>query len=84
MKKLPRPSPLKQIRKFCVDCCGGSYKTVMCCGSLDCSLWYLRFGTFPETYVKRKGKEYAGLFDKENFKPGAKYDPAQYVEDIKL
>jgi len=84
MKKFPRPSALKQIRKFCLDCCCGSYKTIQFCCCLDCPLWFLRFGTFPETYAKRKGKEYAQLFDKENFKTGARYDPAQYVDDIKL
>ena len=82
--RLPRPSPLKQIRKFCVDCTGGQIKTIQFCCSLDCPLWYLRFGTFPSTYIKRRGKKVTHLFNKEYFKPGAKYDPAQCVEDIEL
>ena len=82
--KVPRPSAIRQIRKFCVDCTCEGIKTIQFCCSLDCPLWFLRFGTFPETYIKRRGKEYAGLFDKRNFEPGGKYDPEQNVEDIKL
>jgi len=84
MTRLPRPSAIKQIRKFCVDCCGGQFRTIQFCASLDCALWYLRFGTFPSTYVRKKGKGCAALFNKDNFKKGAKYDPEQCVEDIEL
>lgn len=84
IKKLPQPSAIKQIRKFCLDCCSEEVKTIQFCCSVDCPLWYLRFGTFPSTYVRRRGKKVAGLFDKDNFKKGAKYDPEQCVEDIEL
>jgi hypothetical protein len=84
LKRLPRPSAIKQIRKFCVDCCQGSIKTIQFCAAVDCALWNLRFGTFPATYVKRYGNKVRKLFDKENFKKGGKYSSDQYVEDIRL
>ena len=75
---------MKQARKFCVDCCCGSIKSIRLCCDVDCPLWFLRFGTFPATYVRRNGKEYVQLFDKENFKAGARYDSAQCVEEMRL
>ena len=41
MKKI---SPLKAIRKQCVQCMGGSFKMVEECPSIDCPLWEFRFG----------------------------------------
>lgn len=46
MKKL---TPIKSIRKFCVNCMGGSFKEIKdCCGELvpeeTCVLAYFRFG----------------------------------------
>lgn len=84
MARLPRPSPLRQIRKFCIDCCGESPKAIQFCCSLDCALWYLRFGKYPTAYVKLSGNKFKGLFDQSNFKSGKKYDPEQEVEDIRL
>lgn len=46
------PSPLKSIRKKCLDCSCGSYKEVENCVITDCPLYPFRFGTNP----KRKGK----------------------------
>lgn len=68
--KVPRLSPLKQIRKFCLECCGGSPKSVKLCSSVDCSLWYLRFGKFPKTVIRENGKKYERFFDKDRFKKG--------------
>jgi hypothetical protein len=58
---LKRLTPLKAIKKFCLDCCGGSRKAVEECtanptdiaSSLDpdvytvCVLWEYRFGKNP-------------------------------------
>ena len=82
--KIPRQLPLKQIRKQCLDCCCGAIKTIRFCHSIDCSLWYLRLGKFPKTVIKAKGKEWKQLFDKENFKIGAKFSPEIEVEKYKL
>ena len=82
--KIPRQLPLKQIRKQCLDCCCGSIKTIRFCHSIDCSLWYLRLGKFPKTVIRAKGKEWEQLFDKENFKIGAKFSPDIEVKKYKL
>ena len=79
-----KQSPLKQIRKQCLDCCSGSVKTVRFCHSTDCPLWYLRYGKFPKTIIKAKGKDWEQLFDKENFKKGSKFSPEKEVEEYKL
>ncbi len=52
--KIPQQSPLKQIRKQCLECCGGSIKRIRFCHSVDCSLWFLRQGMFPRTYINKK------------------------------
>jgi len=82
--KIPRQLPLKQIRKQCLDCCSGSTKTIRFCVSTECPLWYLRFGRFPKTVIRTKGKEWKQLFDKENFKKGSKFSPEKEVEEYKL
>ena len=41
-----RPS-VKTIRKFCLECMGGSYKLVVGCRSLQCPVYEFRFGTNP-------------------------------------
>ena len=81
---IPKQSPLKQIRKQCLDCCCCSVKTVRFFHSTDCPLCYLRFGKFPTTVIKAKGKEWKQLFDKENFKKGSKFSPEKEVEEYKL
>lgn len=48
------PSPLRAIRKNCLDCCGGA-KAVAYCTCTDCSLWLLRFGKRPATVLKTLG-----------------------------
>jgi len=82
--KIPRQLPLKNIRKQCLDCCCGSIKAIRFCASIDCPLWYLRLGRFPKTVIKTKGKEWEQLFDKENFKIGARFSPDIEVEEYKL
>lgn len=40
-------SPLKAIRLFCVDCCGGSSNEVKLCPATKCALYPFRFGKNP-------------------------------------
>ncbi len=82
--KIPRQLPLKQIRKQCLDCCSDSTKSIRFCASTECPLWYLRFGRFPKTVIRTKGKKWEQLFDKENFKKGSKFLPEKEVEEYKL
>ena len=49
-------SPLKAIRKRCLDCAGGSPKEVALCPDPQCSLWPFRYGEKPETSAA-KGKQ---------------------------
>jgi len=72
--RIPTQSPLKAIRRFCVECCGNSVDSIRFCMNTDCCLWYLRFGSRPQTLM-RKTKEYALLLDKENFGKGCLFDP---------
>jgi hypothetical protein len=82
--KLPKQSPLKQIRKQCIDCCCGCLKTIRFCCSTNCPLWYLRFGKHPETVIRENGKRYLPLFDKNNFKVGARFCPNKVVTSYEL
>lgn len=49
MKKI---TPLKAIRKKCVECSGGSVKEVRECEHTDCSLFKNRFGKGRGRYLK--------------------------------
>ena len=40
-------SPVKAIRQFCLDCCGGSSAEVRACTSVNCALKPFRFGKNP-------------------------------------
>ena len=82
--KIPRQSPLKQIRKFCRECTVGSTKSVRFCHSINCSLWYLRFGRYPKTVIREIGKKAEQLFDRDNFKKGAKFCPDKEESSYKL
>lgn len=82
--RIPRQSPLKQIRKQCVECCGGSVKAVRFCHSTECSLWYLRFGKYPKTILRVNGKKCGQLFDKDNFKKDGTFCPDKEVSSYAL
>lgn len=41
------PSPVQSIRKYCIDCSGGSKKEVALCPVEDCPLYPFRRGTNP-------------------------------------
>lgn len=40
-------TPLKAIRRHCLDCCNGSSNEVAHCAARRCSVWTLRFGRRP-------------------------------------
>ncbi len=52
-KKILRPRPdgvgsaSRQIRKFCLECVGGSSELVRTCSGYSCPLWSWRFGKDP-------------------------------------
>ncbi len=48
-------TPMKAIRKKCLDCCCFSFTEVKLCTAEDCTLWPYRFGKRPST-VSRKAK----------------------------
>ena len=48
-------SPIKAIRAFCLDCCGGSPAEVRECSAKSCQLKPFRFGKNP--YIKREMTE---------------------------
>lgn len=82
--KIPKQSPLKQIRKQCRECSGGSTKSIRFCHSLDCPLWFFRFGMGPKSVVRLNGKKSELLFDKDNFKKGGKFCPDNDESSYKL
>ena len=41
-------TPMKAIRKKCLDCSGGSFKEVELCPIDDCFLYTYRFGKRPK------------------------------------
>ena len=40
-------SPVKAIKKFCLDCVGGSVKERRLCNTTDCPLYPFRLGKNP-------------------------------------
>ena len=48
-------SPLKAIKLFCIDCCGGSFQEVKKCPCKKCPLYNFRVG--KKMAVERKKKE---------------------------
>ena len=42
-----RLTPVRAIRKKCLDCCGGSRKLIRECEIHDCPLWPYRLGKRP-------------------------------------
>ena len=40
-------NPVKAIRAFCIDCCGGSSNEVKLCTALHCVLYPFRLGKNP-------------------------------------
>ena len=48
------PTPVKSIRKKCLDCSGGSVKEVRECEITDCALYPFRMGKNPNRKGIRK------------------------------
>lgn len=40
-------NPVKAIRQFCLECCGGSSAEVKSCPSINCNLYAFRLGKNP-------------------------------------
>jgi len=51
-------TPVKAIRKNCLECVGGSSKLVETCASKNCHLYPFRFGVNP--YNSRTGRKLTG------------------------
>lgn len=49
-------TPIKAIRKNCLDCMAGSAHEVKLCPSNDCPLYQYRFGHRPSTLIKKQAK----------------------------
>ena len=51
-------TPIKAMRKNCIDCCCGSRKEVRLCPSIDCALYPYRFGKRPTKSILDTIKEF--------------------------
>jgi len=69
---------LRQIRKNCVECAGGSTDEAKYCSALDCLLWPYRFGRTPGSM--RRKEEGKALLNKANFAEGGRFDPEKMVQ----
>jgi hypothetical protein len=78
----PKQSPLKQIRKFCLDCAGGSPKEVRYCTCTECALWPFRFGRRPNSVIRAEGPKSAEFFDKRNFEERGRFDPTKGIGEL--
>lgn len=45
--------PYRKIRKFCLECVGGSVQDVADCTGVNCPLWEMRFGRGVDTQRRR-------------------------------
>jgi len=50
-------SPMKAIRAFCVECCGGSAHEVSLCPAKECQLYEFRFGKNPYRSKREMSEE---------------------------
>jgi len=57
MKKL-YDTPIKAIRKKCLDCCCGSRKEIRECPVVECALYPYRFGRRPSQAIVDTIKKY--------------------------
>ena len=53
-------TPIKTIRKKCLDCCSGKVKEVRLCQAVECALWPSRFGRRPDKAILDTLKEFCG------------------------
>ncbi|SVD98284.1 uncharacterized protein METZ01_LOCUS451138 [marine metagenome] len=51
-------TPVKAMRKKCLDCCCGKVKEVRLCPAVECALWPYRFGRRPTKAILDTIKEF--------------------------
>ena len=51
-------TPVKAIRKKCLDCCAGSRKEIRECTVINCACWVYRFGRRPDQATLDTIKEF--------------------------
>ena len=56
-------TPVKAIRKNCLDCCCGSVKEVRLCPVVSCACYPYRMGRRPDEATVVSLKEYYGVND---------------------
>ena len=58
MKTKLYETPVKDIRKHCLDCCYGSHKEVNQCHVIKCAIYPYRFGRRPDKVIVDTLKEF--------------------------
>ena len=51
-------TPVKAIRKKCIDCCNEQYKEIRNCTVINCALYAYRMDHRPDTETKDTLKDY--------------------------
>jgi len=51
-------TPIKAIRKKCIDCCNGQYKEIRNCTVINCALYPYRIGRRPDSSTIDTMKDY--------------------------
>ena len=51
-------TPIKAIRKKCIDCCNGQYKEIKNCTVINCALYPYRMGRRPDRSTIDTMKDY--------------------------
>ena len=46
-------TPVKAIRRHCIECSGGTFKNVLWCPVTSCTLWRYRLGGRPATVAAK-------------------------------
>lgn len=70
-------SPLKAIRKKCLDCCCGQRLEVDLCPSTDCTLWPFRRGKNPYRKKREMSEEQKAAMRERMSKFWSKEDEVQ-------
>ena len=63
MKNKLYNTPIKAIRKHCLDCCCGSHKEVRECTVIKCAIYPYRLGFRPNVDTIRRLEDYFGKKD---------------------
>ena len=51
-------TPVKAMRKKCIDCCNGQYEEIRKCTVINCALYPYRMGRRPDTATIDTIKDY--------------------------